>query len=51
MYLDIPIEKWLNYLQTVDTLIKRHSRIWAYCLPITLLGASRLKQVKYNWKH
>ena len=41
--LDIPGEKWLTYLQTVDTLIRCHilrHLIWSACLPVTLLGVS-----------
>ena len=44
--LDIPREKWFNYLQTVDTLIRCHflrHLIWVCSLPITLLGVSRLQ--------
>ena len=37
--LDIPTEKWLNYLPTVETLI---------CLPITLLGVSRLQWINHS---
>ena len=34
-------EKWLNYLQTVETDLGLH------CLPVTLFGVSRLQWVKY----
>ena len=43
--LDIPTEKWLNNLQTVETLIRRRD-LGLYCLHNTLLGVSRLKWVK-----
>ena len=36
--LDIPEEKWLNYLQTVGL----------HCLPNTLLWVSRLQWVNYS---
>ena len=43
--LDIPKEKWLNYLQTVETMI-RCPYLDLQCLPFTLLGVSRLQWVK-----
>ena len=47
--LDVPREKWLNFLQTVETLIRCHisvaSNLGLHCLPITLLWVSRLKWV------
>ena len=46
--LDIHREKWLNYLQTGDPDQMPHSAVFdlgLHCLPITLLGVSRLKWV------
>ena len=48
--LDILRKKWLNYLQTVETLIRRRifnaaSDLGLHCLPVTLLGVARLKWV------
>ena len=45
--LDIPREKWLNYLRTVETLIRRQI-FGLRCLPITPLGVSRLQWVKWS---
>ena len=42
--LDILREKWLNYLQTVETLIRRRV---LQCLPDTFLRVSRLQWVKW----
>ena len=45
---DIPGEKWLNNLQTVETgQVPQNvaSDLGLHCLPITLLGVSRLKWV------
>ena len=36
--LDIRREKWIVYLQTVETLIRPASDLGLHCLPITLLG-------------
>ena len=47
--LDIPREKWLNYLQTVETDQTLHSVAsdpCLHCLQITLLRVSRLQWVK-----
>ena len=49
--LDIPREKWLNYLQAVETCSDAAccgvavSDLGLHCLPITLLGVSRLQLV------
>ena len=47
--MDIPKEKWLNYLQTVETLIRRRllprsaaSDLGLHCLPVSRLGVSSL---------
>ena len=49
--LDIPREKCLNYLQTMETLIRHHIlHLGLHCLPVTLLGVSRLQWVKENLK-
>ena len=42
--LDIPREKWMNYLQTEDSVIMQTPRsavsdLGLHCLPITLLGS------------
>ena len=46
----------LNYLQTMETLIRRRgmphsaaSDLGLHCLPITLLGVSRLQWVKVTY--
>ena len=55
--LDIPREKWLSYLHTVATDQMPHSvasDLGLHCLPVTLLGVSRLKWVKgpfLTWFH
>ena len=41
--LDIPKEKWLDYLQTVNSAV---SHLGLHCLPVTLLGVSRLQLIK-----
>ena len=47
--LNIPGEKWLNYLPTVETLSRcrvLRRLLWICSLPITLLWVSRLKSAK-----
>ena len=45
--LDIPREKWFNFLQTVETLIRHRILQCLRCLQITFLGVSRLQSVKF----
>ena len=44
-------KKWLNYVQTVETLIRCHilrSDLGLHCFLITLLGVFRLLWVKFS---
>ena len=52
-YIDIPKDKWLDYLKTVETLRSAASALGLQCLPVTLLGASSPQLVKntfFAWR-